>query len=78
MAASVAGGLLAGCSSSSAETNGATEKAAGDHNPVQGASEGPSATPSALADGMGSDQEADGTFGARPRPVPRGRSGSSR
>ncbi|WP_433919397.1 iron-siderophore ABC transporter substrate-binding protein [Streptomyces canus] len=62
VAASVVGGLLAGCSSSSAETNGATEKAAGDRNPVHGASEGPSAAPSVLADGMGSDQEADGTF----------------
>ncbi|WP_405555748.1 iron-siderophore ABC transporter substrate-binding protein [Streptomyces canus] len=62
VAASVVGGLLAGCSSSSAETNGTTEKAAGDRNPVLGASEGPSAAPSALADGMGSDQDTDGTF----------------
>ncbi|MET9455302.1 iron-siderophore ABC transporter substrate-binding protein [Streptomyces canus] len=62
VAASVAGGLLVGCSSSSAETNGTTEKAAGDRNPVLGASEGPSAAPSALADGMGSDQDTDGTF----------------
>ncbi|MFF7548514.1 ABC transporter substrate-binding protein [Streptomyces canus] len=62
VAASVVGGLLAGCSSSSAETNGTTEKAAGDRNPVLGASEGPSAAPSALADGMGSDQDTDGAF----------------
>ncbi|MFF0090813.1 iron-siderophore ABC transporter substrate-binding protein [Streptomyces canus] len=63
LAASVVGGLLAGCSSSSAETDGTAEKAAGDRNPVLGgASEGPSAAPSALADGMGSDQDADGTF----------------
>ncbi|MDQ0908019.1 iron complex transport system substrate-binding protein [Streptomyces canus] len=62
VAATVVGGLLAGCSSSSSETNGTTEKAAGDRNPVLGASDGPSTAPSALADGMGSDQDTDGTF----------------
>jgi iron complex transport system substrate-binding protein len=63
LAATVVGGLLAGCSSSSAETNATTEKAAGDRNQVLGgASEGPSAAPSALADGMGSDQGTDGAF----------------
>ncbi|WP_405673537.1 iron-siderophore ABC transporter substrate-binding protein [Streptomyces canus] len=62
VAATVVGGLLAGCSSSSSGTNGTSEKAAGDRNPVLGASEGPSAAPSVLADGMGSDQDTDGTF----------------
>ncbi|MFJ9099738.1 ABC transporter substrate-binding protein [Streptomyces sp. NPDC102405] len=62
VAATVAGGLLVGCSSSSSGTDGSAEKAAGDRNPVLGASEGPSAAPSALADGMGSDQDTDGTF----------------
>ena len=62
VAATVVGGLLAGCSSSSSGTNGTTGKAAGDRNPVLGASEGPSAAPSTLADGMGSDQDTDGTF----------------
>jgi iron complex transport system substrate-binding protein len=63
LAATVVGGLLAGCSSSSPGANGTTEKAAGDRNPVLGgASEGPSAAPSALADGMGSDQDTDGAF----------------
>jgi iron complex transport system substrate-binding protein len=62
VAATVVGGLLAGCSSASSGTGGASEKAAGDRNPVLGASQGPSAAPSALADGMGSDRAADGTF----------------
>jgi iron complex transport system substrate-binding protein len=62
VAATVVGGLLTGCSASSSETGGSTGKAAGDRNSVRGASEGPSAAPSALADGMGSDQEADGAF----------------
>ena len=62
VAATVVGGMLAGCSSSSSGTNGTADKAAGDRNPVLGASEGPSAAPSTLADGMGSDQDTDGTF----------------
>ncbi|WP_328977997.1 iron-siderophore ABC transporter substrate-binding protein [Streptomyces canus] len=62
VAATVVGGLLAGCSSSSSGTNGTADKAAGDRNPVLGASEGPSAAPSTLAGGMGSDQDTDGTF----------------
>ncbi|WP_328750133.1 iron-siderophore ABC transporter substrate-binding protein [Streptomyces sp. NBC_00285] len=65
VAATVVGGLLAGCSS--AGTDGSAEKkAAGEQNPVlgasAGASEGPSAAPSALAEGMGSDQDTDGAF----------------
>ena len=62
LASIVVGGLLAGCSS--ADGGGTTEKA--ERNPVLGASngtsEGPSAAPSALADGVGSDQDTDGTF----------------
>ncbi|GAA3083096.1 iron complex transport system substrate-binding protein [Kribbella aluminosa] len=50
------GGLLAGCSSASGETR----------NPVMGASKGsdsgPTAAPSALADGMGSEVAQDGVF----------------
>ncbi|MFJ4202440.1 iron-siderophore ABC transporter substrate-binding protein [Streptomyces sviceus] len=62
VAATVVGGLLTGCSSSSSGTAGTTEKAAGDRNPVRGASAGPSAAPGTLADGMGSDQDTDGAF----------------
>ncbi|MET8075222.1 iron-siderophore ABC transporter substrate-binding protein [Streptomyces sp. NPDC005303] len=58
LASIVVGGLLAGCSSS--DTGGTTEKA--DRNPVPGTSEGPSAAPGVLADGMGSDRAGDGTF----------------
>ncbi|MEU1475486.1 iron-siderophore ABC transporter substrate-binding protein [Streptomyces sp. NPDC005760] len=58
----VVGGLLAGCSSS--DTGGTARKA--ERNPVlgasEGSSEGPSAAPGTLADGMGSDQDTDGTF----------------
>ncbi|EDY58381.1 MULTISPECIES: iron-siderophore ABC transporter substrate-binding protein [Streptomyces] len=60
VAATVVGGLLAGCSASSSDTGKSSGK--GDRNSVRGASAGPSAAPSALADGMGSDQEADGAF----------------
>nr|WP_202477929.1 iron-siderophore ABC transporter substrate-binding protein [Streptomyces sp. SID5470] len=52
--------MLAGCSASSSDTGKSSGK--GDRNSVRGASAGPSAAPSALADGMGSDQEADGAF----------------
>ncbi|MEV1067577.1 iron-siderophore ABC transporter substrate-binding protein [Streptomyces sp. NPDC050263] len=62
------GGLLVGCSStsdndansSSSASSGA--KSDGRQNLVAGASEGPSAAPSVLADGMGADTDADGTF----------------
>ena len=60
LAATIVGGLLAGCSSSDGGDSTAAKKEA--RNPVMGASAGPSAAPSALADGMGSDQDADGTF----------------
>ncbi|MFD3406837.1 ABC transporter substrate-binding protein [Kribbella sp. NPDC058693] len=53
------GGLVAGCSSAAGETGGT-------RNPVLGASkgsdDGPTAAPSALADGMGSDVGKDGVF----------------
>ncbi|NEA99680.1 iron-siderophore ABC transporter substrate-binding protein [Streptomyces sp. SID13726] len=64
VAATVVGGLLSGCSSSDSGSgsSGAEKKAAGDRNPVMGASTGPSAAPSTLAAGMGSDQDTDGTF----------------
>ncbi|MCT9084176.1 ABC transporter substrate-binding protein [Streptomyces fulvoviolaceus] len=61
LAATVVGGLLAGCSSSSSDSgDSGTAKEA--RNPVMGASEGPSAAPSTLADGMGADTDTDGTF----------------
>ncbi|MFF4407605.1 iron-siderophore ABC transporter substrate-binding protein [Streptomyces sp. NPDC001404] len=65
LAVSVVGGLLAGCSSGSGTSGGAPTSerpAAGARNHVAGASEGPSAAPSALADGMGSDAAKDGRF----------------
>ncbi|MFJ5261225.1 ABC transporter substrate-binding protein [Streptomyces sp. NPDC088387] len=61
LAVSLVGGLLAGCSGS----DGGDASAVGDkseRNLVAGASEGPSAAPSALADGMGADTDQDGTF----------------
>lgn len=65
LASIVVGGLLAGCSSAGSGTS-AGKNAAGERNPVlgasAGASEGPSAAPSALAEGMGSDQDTDGIF----------------
>jgi iron complex transport system substrate-binding protein len=65
LAASVVGGLLVGCSTSGGGDAGAA-KEAGARNPVMGASEGategPSAAPGTLADGMGSDKDADGDF----------------
>ena len=60
-AVSVVGGLLAGCSSSSAD-NDAEKTSEGSQNKVIGASEGPAAAPSTLATGMGSDTDTDGTF----------------
>ncbi|MEV6173219.1 iron-siderophore ABC transporter substrate-binding protein [Streptomyces sp. NPDC051954] len=63
MAATLVGGLMAGCSSAS--DNDAKTAADGARNPVIGASsdtDGPSAAPSALADGMGSDTDEDGAF----------------
>ncbi|ANS67553.1 ABC Fe(3+) transporter [Streptomyces lincolnensis] len=63
LAATVVGGLLAGCSSASdGGTGTGTGKAAGERNPVMNSSEGPSAAPSALADGMGADTDTDGSF----------------
>lgn len=60
-AVSVAGGLLAGCSSSDGDDGaGAAAHGDGTVNKVAGTSEGPSAAPSALADGMGSDTDTDG------------------
>lgn len=61
LAAAVVGGLLAGCSSSSGEEADAGSGDS-DRNLVAGASEGPSAAPSALADGMGADTATDGEF----------------
>ncbi|MEU9404659.1 iron-siderophore ABC transporter substrate-binding protein [Streptomyces sp. NPDC048281] len=62
-AVSVVGGLLAGCSSSGGDGDaGTAAHGDGTVNEVAGASEGPSAAPSALADGMGSDTDADGVF----------------
>ncbi|MGI5457389.1 ABC transporter substrate-binding protein [Streptomyces sp. CA-249302] len=61
LAATVVGGLLAGCSSSGSGGDG-DKKADGSRNQVIGASEGPSAAPSTLADGMGTDQDEDGAF----------------
>lgn len=56
------GGLLVGCSS----TDEGVKKDEGSRNNVigatEGATEGPSAAPSTLADGMGADQDSDGTF----------------
>ncbi|WP_406447275.1 iron-siderophore ABC transporter substrate-binding protein [Streptomyces sp. NBC_01613] len=61
VAASIVGGLLAGCSTASSGA-GDAKKGDGSRNQVIGASEGPSAAPSALADGMGADTEKDGAF----------------
>lgn len=62
LAASVLGGLLAGCSSASDNDARTSGTSGGDRNLVAGASAGPSAAPSTLAEGMGSDQDTDGTF----------------
>ncbi|MDN3029542.1 iron-siderophore ABC transporter substrate-binding protein [Streptomyces sp. S.PB5] len=65
LATVLVGGLLVGCSSTdsgnggSGGTTGAEKQRS---NVLGGASEGPSAAPSALADGMGSDQDTDGAF----------------
>ncbi|MGA5502022.1 ABC transporter substrate-binding protein [Streptomyces umbrinus] len=63
LAVTVVGGLMAGCASSDSGKNSAGDAAGGKgaRNPVAGASEGPSAAPSALADGMGT-KAADGEF----------------
>ncbi|MFD5253702.1 ABC transporter substrate-binding protein [Streptomyces bobili] len=62
LAASVLGGLLAGCSTASDNDARTSGTSGGDRNLVAGASAGPSAAPSTLAEGMGSDQDTDGTF----------------
>lgn len=61
-AVSVVGALLAGCGSSATGDDSAAAHADGTVNKVAGASEGPAAAPSALADGMGSDNATDGNF----------------
>lgn len=63
LAMSVVGGLVAGCSSSGGEESDGGGSASGGRNPVAGASEseGPSAAPSALAEGMGT-KAAEGEF----------------
>ncbi|MFF4748750.1 ABC transporter substrate-binding protein [Streptomyces sp. NPDC002514] len=60
LAVCIAGGLLAGCSS----TGGGKGDAGGggSRNLVAGASQGPSAAPGTLADGMGADPAEDGVF----------------
>ncbi|MFD3836174.1 ABC transporter substrate-binding protein [Streptomyces sp. NPDC058642] len=62
LAAVAIGGLLVGCS----PTDEGAKKDEGSRSNVigasEGASEGPSAAPGTLAPGMGSDQDADGTF----------------
>ncbi len=60
MAVSVVGGLMAGCASSESGRSG-EGGGKSDRNLVAGASKGPSAAPSALADGMGT-KAADGEF----------------
>jgi iron complex transport system substrate-binding protein len=59
-------GVLTGCSSgadASVDTDaGAAAQADGDRSLVAGETQGPSAAPSTLADGMGSDEETDGVF----------------
>ena len=63
LAVALAGGLLAGCSSGAGGGSGSSSAAtAGSRNLVAGASAGPSVAPSTLAEGMGSDQAADGVF----------------
>ncbi|GHE04243.1 ABC transporter substrate-binding protein [Streptomyces alanosinicus] len=60
---SVAGGLLVGCGSAGGEgATGGSGTAGGGRHGVIGASAGPTAAPSALASGMGSDTDADGVF----------------
>ncbi|MFJ8536427.1 ABC transporter substrate-binding protein [Streptomyces sp. NPDC093591] len=62
LATAVVGGLLVGCSAS--DGGGGAKKEDGSRSQVIGASEGdgPSAAPSALADGMGADTDEDGAF----------------
>ncbi|GAA3829275.1 iron-siderophore ABC transporter substrate-binding protein [Streptomyces coacervatus] len=64
LAAGVVGGLLAGCSSSGSGADGTKNAKKGDgaRNQVIGATAGPSAAPSVLADGMGADTDKDGAF----------------
>ncbi|MFE7277156.1 ABC transporter substrate-binding protein [Streptomyces sp. NPDC057623] len=63
LATVVVGGLLVGCSSAS-DGGGGARKEDGSRSQVIGAAEGdgPSAAPSALADGMGADTDEDGSF----------------
>ncbi|MFC8664933.1 iron-siderophore ABC transporter substrate-binding protein [Streptomyces sp. NPDC057199] len=61
LAMSVVGGLMAGCASSESGRSSESGGGKSDRNLVAGASAGPSAAPSALADGMGT-KAADGEF----------------
>ncbi|MFH0174594.1 ABC transporter substrate-binding protein [Streptomyces cacaoi] len=58
----VVGGLLVGCSAAADNDAKSSSKTEGERNLVAGASAGPSAAPSTLADGMGADTDTDGTF----------------
>lgn len=64
LATVVVGGLLVGCSSSTDGSGNGAEKEDGSRSQVIGSAEGdgPSAAPSALADGMGVDTDEDGSF----------------
>ncbi|MFG2551683.1 ABC transporter substrate-binding protein [Streptomyces sp. NPDC048581] len=64
LATAVVGGLLVGCSTSADGGGSGAEKEDGSRSEVIGAAggEGPSAAPSALADGMGADTDKDGDF----------------
>lgn len=62
LAVVVAGGLVAGCSSGGGGTAEDGAGADGSRSQVRGATAGPSAAPSDLAKGMGSDEATDGTF----------------
>ncbi|MEU9447618.1 iron-siderophore ABC transporter substrate-binding protein [Streptomyces sp. NPDC048277] len=61
-AVSVMGAVLAGCGSSATGDDDGAGHTDGTVNQVAGASAGPSAAPSTLADGMGSDNHTDGLF----------------
>ncbi|WP_330306940.1 MULTISPECIES: iron-siderophore ABC transporter substrate-binding protein [unclassified Streptomyces] len=61
LAVSVVGGMVVGCSAG-ADNDAKEASGGGSRNLVAGASEGPSAAPSALSKGMGADTDADGKF----------------
>ncbi|MFE2714363.1 hypothetical protein ACFXKI_20790 [Streptomyces mirabilis] len=66
LAVAVVGGLLAGCSSGNGDGEDGSSQSkgtsSGDRNLVSGASEGPSAAPSAVAAGMGARSPKDAEF----------------